>query len=127
MKKAEIDEILMPGDEAQNQQREEDVRSGFWKKITENAHRVPFMEDAVTAYYCALDSETPARVRGVLLAALAYFLLPTDAIPDFLVGFGLTDDITVFTLAFTTVSANIKDSHRVAAQKALKQETLDTE
>jgi len=127
MKKAEIDEILMPGDDAQNARREEEIRSGFWQKIRENAHRIPFLEDAVTAYYCALDPETPARVRGILLAALAYFLLPVDTIPDFLVGFGLTDDITVFTLAFTTVSANIKDSHRAAARKALNSEALETD
>ncbi len=122
MKKSEIDEILMPGDEAENQKREEDVRAGFWQKLKENAHRIPFMEDAVTAYYCALDPDTPTRVRGTLLAALAYFLLPLDTIPDFLVGFGLTDDITVLTLAFTLVSGNIKDSHRLAARKALHQE-----
>lgn len=127
MKKAEIDEILMPGDEAENERREEELRTGFWQKLRENAHRIPFMEDAVTAYYCALDPETPTRVRGILLAALAYFLLPVDTIPDFLVGFGLTDDITVFTLAFTTVSANIKDSHRAAAKKALIQEEPETE
>jgi len=127
MKKAEIDEILMPGDEAENARREEEVRSGFWQKIRENAHRIPFMEDVVIAYYCALDPETPTRVRGTLLAALAYFLLPTDAIPDFLIGFGLTDDISVLTLAITMVSSNIKDSHRLAARKALQPETADVE
>lgn len=127
MKKTEIDEILMPGDETENAERKENLRSNFWQKLKDNAHRIPFAEDAVTAYYCALDPETPTRVRGILLAALAYFLLPTDAVPDFLVGFGLTDDITVFTLAFTTVSANIKDSHRAAARKALSSEIPDVE
>jgi len=57
-----------------------------------------------------------------LLAALAYFIMPLDTIPDFLVGFGLTDDITVLTVAFTAISGNITNAHRAAAKKALAAE-----
>jgi uncharacterized membrane protein YkvA (DUF1232 family) len=42
---------------------------------------VPFVEDIVAAYNCALDTATPMRVRGMLLAALAYFILPFDLTP----------------------------------------------
>ena len=50
------------------------------------ARQVPFMEDVVAGYYCALDPSTPAKVRATLLAALAYFVLPLDTIPDFYPG-----------------------------------------
>lgn len=127
MKKAQIDEILYSGDEDKNAEREKTLREKFWVKFRANANRIPFMEDLASAYYCALDPQTPNRVRGILLAALAYFILPLDTIPDFLLGFGLTDDITVLTLAFTAISGNIKDSHRAAAKKALESDLATEE
>ncbi len=124
MKKAQIDEILYSNDDEKNSDREQTLREKFWLKLRETANRIPFMDDVAAAYYCALDPQTPNKVRGILLAALAYFILPLDTIPDFLVGFGLTDDITVLTVAFTAISGHIKDSHRVAAKKALQGEGL---
>lgn len=120
MKKVQIDEILHSGDDDKNAEREQTLKEKFWLKFKETANRIPFSEDVAAAYYCALDPQTPNKVRGVLLAALAYFILPLDTIPDFLVGFGLTDDITVLTVAFTAISGHIKDSHRLAAKKALQ-------
>lgn len=120
MKKAEIDEILKPNDPELSSRQEEQVRKGFWSKIRKSANRLPFAVDIVAAYYCALDPETPPKVRGILLAALAYFILPLDSIPDFLVGFGLTDDIAVITAALTAIQGHIKDSHRDAAQRKLE-------
>ncbi|MEM9331537.1 MAG: YkvA family protein [Pseudomonadota bacterium] len=122
MKKAEIDEILMPGDLAREEANRAQVESGIWSKIRKTAGRIPFMDDVVAAYYCALDPETPAKVRGTLLAALAYFVMPVDSIPDFLAGFGLTDDITVLTVALSIVSGHLKESHREAARRFLLSE-----
>jgi uncharacterized membrane protein YkvA (DUF1232 family) len=59
------------------------------------------------------------RVRGILLASLAYFVLPLDTIPDFLIGFGFTDDIAVLLAAFNAVRGNITPAHREAARKAI--------
>ncbi len=39
-----------------------------------------------------------------LLAALAYFVLPIDMIPDVFVGIGFSDDIAVLSAAFAMVS-----------------------
>lgn len=125
MRKAEIDEILMPGDPKREQSREQEVRTRFWDKLKSTAARIPFVDEVVAAYYCALDPETPTRVRGTLFAALAYFILPVDSIPDFLVGFGLTDDITVLSAAISMVGAHITRAHRKAAQDFLGSETLD--
>lgn len=123
MKKAEIDEILSSDDAHKNTENEQTIRDKFWLKFRETANRIPFSEDVAAAYYCALDPQTPNKVRGILLAALAYFIMPLDTIPDFLVGFGLTDDLTVLTVAFTAISGNITDAHRAAAKKALEVDT----
>lgn len=121
MKKMQIDEILYSGDDDKNAERERTLKENFWLKFKQTANRLPFSEDVAAAYYCALDPQTPNKVRGILLAALAYFIMPLDTIPDFLVGFGLTDDITVLTVAFTAISGHIKDSHRLAAKKVLQE------
>ena len=125
MRKVEIDEILMPGDPIEEQSRENRVRTQFWSKLKATAARIPFMDDLVAAYYCALDPDTPTRVRGTLFAALAYFILPLDSIPDFLVGFGLTDDIAVLSTAISIVSAHITQAHRDAAREFLDSESIE--
>lgn len=38
--------------------------AGFWDKVRANLHRVPFMEDAIAAYYCAIDPATPVAVKA---------------------------------------------------------------
>ena len=45
---------------------------------------VPFVKNAVVLYFCMINSHTPLAVRTLIAEKLAYFLLPTDAIPDFL-------------------------------------------
>lgn len=96
------------------------VRRGFWAKMRRVATRTGFAREAVAAYYCAIDPATPTRVRVLLLSALAYFIMPADAIPDFLAGFGFTDDAAVLLAAWRAVAPEIKDSHRDRAQEALQ-------
>lgn len=104
-----------------NDNPENDVRAKFWRTAKRAARQVPFMDEVVAAYYCALDNRTPLRAKGTLLAALAYFVLPADTIPDFLLGFGFTDDIAVLTAAIAAVKANVTPAHRLAAHKALSE------
>ncbi|MEL6819453.1 MAG: YkvA family protein [Pseudomonadota bacterium] len=118
MDDVKIGEILQPDDDSSfaNEQR---VRDSFWPKFKRVASNLPFASDILSAYYCAMDPETPTRVRGVLFAALAYFILPLDSLPDFIVGFGFTDDIAVLTAAFAAVHGSIKKAHRAAAKNTL--------
>jgi uncharacterized membrane protein YkvA (DUF1232 family) len=103
-------------------ERERKVRREFWAKLKRVVARVPFVEDLVAAYYCAMDPATPMRVRGMLLAALAYFILPTDLIPDMLGGLGFADDMALITAVLGMVSSHITPSHRAAAACALDKE-----
>ncbi len=119
MDEVKIGEILAPVSGSESKRKEETVRRKFWRTLRRSAGQVPFAEDVVAAFYCALDRDTPPRVRGILLAALAYFVMPLDVVPDFLAGFGFTDDMTVLLAALTTVKANIRPAHRLAAREAL--------
>lgn len=120
MDAAKIDEILEPGDERTYQRRSEKVKSGFWNAARRAGRFIPFMDEVVASYFCALDPQTPRRVRMTLMAALAYFVLPFDFIPDMLLGIGFTDDIAVLMAAMTAVRGHITPAHRLAARHALE-------
>ncbi|MBC8208655.1 MAG: DUF1232 domain-containing protein [Desulfobulbaceae bacterium] len=61
------------------------LRPGLWPRIQ---------------YYgrLLLSSGTPWRVKLILLAALIYLMSPYDLLPDWILGLGLVDDITLVTL-----------------------------
>ena len=95
------------------------VERGFWGKLRRVAGRIPFAEDAAAAYYCARDGATPLQVKAVIMGALAYFVIPTDMIPDFIAGLGFGDDATVFLFAWQAVGKHITEAHRDKARRAL--------
>lgn len=96
------------------------VRQGFWPKVGRVAARIPFAQQAVAVYYAARDPETPVAAKGIMMGALAYFVMPIDAIPDILAGIGFTDDAAVITAVIATLGANVRKKHREAAERALE-------
>lgn len=110
------EEIQLPAVVARNEKR---VRLSFWKKLQRFSGRIPFAEEAASAYFCAIDRKTPMRVRATLFAALAYFVMPADMVPDFLAVIGFTDDATVLLTALGIVQAHIKPRHAQQARRAL--------
>ncbi|OCJ03108.1 hypothetical protein A6U87_18775 [Rhizobium sp. AC44/96] len=112
-------EILLPGDEDTQNRREQTVRKKFWVTFKKAVRQIPFSRDVVAAFYCALDPQTPTKVRGVLLAALAYFVMPIDMIPDVFAVIGFSDDVAVMSAAIAMVSKHIKPRHYDAADRAL--------
>ena len=98
---------------------EVEVERRFWPRLRRNLARIPFADQLLSVYFAALDPETPTRAKGMMLAALAYFVLPTDAIPDVLAGIGFTDDAAVIAAVIAILSAHIRSRHREAAREAL--------
>lgn len=101
------------------EENEKIVSEGFVDKARRTLGRIPFTDEAVAAYYCATDSNTPKRVRVTLMAALAYFVIPVDMVPDFIAGLGFTDDAAVFWAAWRAVSGHVTDAHRARARAFL--------
>ena len=95
------------------------VERGFWPKIRKVAAKIPFAGDALAVWYCARDAETPATVKGMMLAGLAYFVLPADAIPDIIAGVGFTDDAAVFAALLAMVGRHLKPRHKAQARDFL--------
>ncbi|MCK5908534.1 MAG: DUF1232 domain-containing protein [Caulobacter sp.] len=99
---------------------EERVERGFLPKIRKVAAKVPFAADALSVWWCARDPETPTAAKGMMLAALAYFVLPTDALPDILPVIGFTDDAAVFAALMAILGRTLKPRHKEAAQAFLR-------
>lgn len=104
---------------------EERVARGFLPKIRKVAARIPFAADALSVWWCARDPATPAAAKGMMMAALAYFVLPTDAIPDVLPALGLTDDAAVIAAVIAIVGRHLKTRHKDAARAFLARLSAD--
>ena len=98
---------------------EEIVRRGFWTKAHKFAAQLPFAEDLLAAWYCAFDRDTPLQVKAALIGALAYFVLPFDAVPDVLPFLGFADDAAILATALRMVANHLTPAHRAAAQRKL--------
>ena len=98
---------------------EDGLRRKFWRKLLREAASVPFVEELLTAYYCAFDRRTPLYVKVILLGAIAYFVMPNDLIPDYIPVIGYADDAAVLAAAVKVVSSHIKPEHREAAGRLL--------
>lgn len=108
---------LVPAVQRVNEMR---VKAGFWPKLARTAARLPFADRLLSLYYAARDPETPTTAKGIMLGALAYFVLPVDAIPDILAGVGFTDDAAVIAAVIATLGSNIRPRHTEAARAMLK-------
>ena len=99
---------------------EQRVEEGFWPKVRKVAGKVPFLPDALALWWCARDPETPTAAKGMMWAALAYFVLPTDVIPDVLAGIGFTDDAAVIAAVMGVAARYLKPRHRKAAEDFIR-------
>ncbi len=111
-------------DPADGEDHEARVRDGFWRKLRRYARRIPFAEEAVAAWYCSRDPKTPSHVRAAMLAALAYFVIPTDALPDILPALGFSDDAAVFLAVWHMMAKHVTNEHRRKAAEALDAENM---
>ena len=93
--------------------------SDAWAMLRRIGRRLPFAQDALAAYFCAIDPQTDRRVKLTLAGALAYFVMPIDLIPDFLPLVGFTDDAAVIAAALAAVSRSIRPEHREQARRSL--------
>ena len=71
-------------------------------------------------YQAFRNPDTPLQAKLMIAAALAYFILPTDSLPDFLPGLGFTDDAAIVALALRKLreilaahQARLKERHLV--------------
>jgi uncharacterized membrane protein YkvA (DUF1232 family) len=96
------------------------LRHKIWSRIKREAANIPFIEDALTAHYCAFDRNTPLYVKLALIGAVVYFIVPDDLIPDTIPVIGYADDAVVLAGAMKLFASHIKLEHREAAKLMLE-------
>lgn len=94
----------------------------FWQKLNHFGYRAgrEIVEKALWLFYAARRPETPVWARSVIVGALAYFVLPVDAVPDFVPGIGYTDDLTVLASAVGAVALFINDDVKRKTEDVLQ-------
>ena len=95
------------------------VKRAFWPKVKRVGAKIPFVKEAVALYFCAVDPETPLKAKGIAFAALAYFVLPFDAIPDAIAAVGFTDDASLIAMALLALGSKVTKDHLKRAQEWL--------
>lgn len=92
---------------------------GFWPKLRRAADRIgrEAVEKLLMLVYAAQSPQTPRWAKTVIAGALAYFVLPTDAVPDILPGIGFTDDLSMLAAALAAVALYIDPAIRARAER----------
>ncbi len=79
------------------------------------------IEKALWLYYAAQQPNTPVWAKTVIYGALAYFVLPVDAVPDAIPVVGFTDDLGALAAALGTVSMYVTDQVKTMAAEKMKE------
>lgn len=93
----------------------------LWKKIKR------FSKDAgakviyavLLLYYAMLDESVSVKSKVLIVAALGYFILPTDAIFDLTPIIGYSDDLGVLMFAINQISSMITTEVKENARKKM--------
>ena len=93
--------------------------SSFFEKLARQARAAgrQVVELALQLYYAAESPDTPRWARTIVYGALAYFILPLDAIPDVLPVVGYSDDLGVLTAALATIALRITPEVKQQARR----------
>lgn len=96
--------------------------ASLWKKLANFAVIAgkEVVEKALVLFEAWKDKDTPTWAKGVIVAALGYFISPFDAIPDLVPFAGYADDLGALAAAVATVAAHIKKEHVAKARATLR-------
>jgi uncharacterized membrane protein YkvA (DUF1232 family) len=94
----------------------------LWDKIDHftQAAGIKVIYGVLLLYYALTDPQTPIKKRIAITAALGYFILPFDAIPDLTPIIGYSDDLGVLIFTLTQVASVITPKIKEKAREQLK-------
>jgi len=93
----------------------------FWQKLQGLPRSAvgTVLEKALLCRELLLDGDTPLWVRGTLLGALGYLILPIDLVPDFIPGAGLVDDLALLLMILANLDIPVTEEIRRRARQRL--------
>ena len=84
-------------DEEDVQNKIEFVDENLWGKLEKSGKRISFAKDILALYNYMKDPFVKWYRKAIVVAALIYFIVPIDTIPDITPLFGYLDDLGVIT------------------------------
>ncbi len=73
------------------------VEENLWAKLEKSGKKISFARDIVALYNFMKDPLVRWHRKAIVIAALIYFIVPIDTIPDLTPFFGYLDDLGVIT------------------------------
>jgi uncharacterized membrane protein YkvA (DUF1232 family) len=85
----------------------------FWDKLRTYAKQAgrEVVGKALILFYVGTDPNVPAWAKGVIAAALGYFIVPLDAIPDLAPFVGYADDLGAISMALAAIASCVSEEH----------------
>jgi uncharacterized membrane protein YkvA (DUF1232 family) len=84
-------------DEAEVRKNMEFVDENLWGKLEKSGRRISFAKDILALYRYMKDPFVKWYRKVIVIAALIYFIIPIDTVPDLTPLFGYLDDLGVIT------------------------------
>jgi uncharacterized membrane protein YkvA (DUF1232 family) len=73
----------------------EEIEGKLWVKLEKVGAKISFAKDLMALYRYLVDNNVSWHRKAIVAAALLYFIVPLDAIPDLAPLFGYMDDLGV--------------------------------
>jgi uncharacterized membrane protein YkvA (DUF1232 family) len=90
---------------------EEDIKyvdENLWAKLEKGGKKISFARDIVALYNFMKDPIVRWHRKVIVVAALIYFIVPLDTIPDLTPFFGYLDDLGVITALLKYLGSELK-------------------
>ena len=96
---------------------------GLWEKIktVSKSAGSKVVYAVLLLFYAMKDKNVPIKTKLTIVAALGYFILPTDAIFDLTPLIGYSDDLGVLLFALSQISSSITPEVKEKALRKTKE------
>jgi uncharacterized membrane protein YkvA (DUF1232 family) len=84
------------------------VEENLWAKLEKGGKKISFARDIVALYNFMKDPLVRWHRKAIVVAALIYFIVPLDTIPDLTPFFGYLDDLGVITALLKYLGSELK-------------------
>lgn len=93
----------------------------LWQKLAKHFKSIGVQAayKVLQLFYVTKNPKCPKKVKAGIYGALGYFVMPFDAIADFIPVVGYTDDLTVIGAALIMAQLYINDEVRSKAKQKL--------
>ncbi len=84
------------------------IEENLWAKLEKGGKKISFARDIVALYNFMKDPFVRWHRKVIVIAALIYFIVPLDTIPDLTPFFGYLDDLGVITALLKYLGSELK-------------------